>query len=272
MVIGNSLKPKVGLVVPTLGTRPEYLNQCLESIHRASAGILSPFVVLVAPREFNAAAYLSRGLVQEFIHDPGLGLAGAINEGITKMPSHVEYVNWLGDDDLLTEGSLASTALYLDKNPQTVLVFGGCDYVDGNGDFVWSNPSGQWAVPLLRIGPDLIPQPGSLFRKSSFLEVGQLDFSYSWAFDFDLFIKLSKIGKVRHLPLVLACFRWHPESLSVGLRKKSVAEASMVRISHLPLLLRPISWIWETPVRILTLLAGNRLSSSLKMRERDRTA
>ena len=115
---------------------------------------------------------------------------------------------------------------------------------------------------MLRFGPDLIPQPGALFRRSSFEAVGGLDSRFGWAFDFDLFIKLSKLGKARFINQTLASFRWHPQSLSVEFRKKSVAEASTVRVNHLPKALRPISFLWELPVRQATLLAGGRVTIS----------
>jgi GT2 family glycosyltransferase len=144
------------------------------------------------------------------------------------------------------------------------MVFGSCDYIDGKGHPIWTNSSGQWAVPLLRFGPDLIPQPGALFRRSTFEKVGGLRTDLGWAFDFDVLIRLSKAGKLRFINQTLAQFRWHPESLSVEHRRRSVAEASQVRVSHLPGLLRPISFIWEYPVRQATLVAGKRVTAQAK--------
>jgi GT2 family glycosyltransferase len=252
---------RVGIVVPTLGRRPDYLSQCLESIRQSTTVDTKAFVVMVAPSGFDASAFLSSGLVHKFVDDPGTGLAEAINVGFSSMPQSVEYINWLGDDDLVAPGSIDTAVTYLDTNKETVLVFGGCSYIDPNGDVLWTNKSGQFTVPLLRFGPDLIPQPGALFRKTSFDKVGGLDASFDWAFDFDLLIKLSKVGKLSYINQTLSSFRWHPESLSVEYRKKSVAEASRVRVSHLPSILRPVSFIWEIPVRIATLAAGNRVTS-----------
>jgi hypothetical protein len=109
----------------------------------------------------------------------------------------------------------------------------------------------------MRFGPDLIPQPGALFRRSSFKEVGGLSTDFSWAFDFDLFIKLSKIGKIKYINETLSKFRWHEGSLSVSGRTNSVLEASKVRVSHLPKSMRFASVIWEYPVRVSTVLAAN---------------
>lgn len=257
------MKSRVGIVVPTLGTRPSFLEECLNSIR--SAG--DAHIVLVAPKTLDPKSFLETGLIDDFVEDPNNGLAAAINAGFEKMPPSIEFMNWLGDDDLLYADAISKTAKVLEGNPAASLVFGQCDYIDSDGRLIWTNKSGSWAGPLLRVGPDLIPQPGALFRRSTFYLAGALDTQLRWAFDFDLFIKLSKLGPLIYLKTRLAKFRWHPESLSVGQRRQSVSEASKVRISHLPRLLRRVSILWETVVKVATLLAGDSLGK--KARKRD---
>ena len=251
------MSPRVGIVVPTLGKRFDYLEKCLSSIRAAG----NAHIALVANSSFDSGHLRIKGLIDSKVADDGTGLPGAINKGIESLPSSVEYINWLGDDDLLTSGSLSLTEHLLDSSPDSVMAFGACDYIDSEEDVVWKNKSGQWAVPLLRFGPDLIPQPGALFRRAAFEAVGGLRTDLGWAFDFDLFIRLSKAGTLNYIDRTLAQFRWHPESLSVEHRKKSVAEANQVRVSHLPPVLRPISFLWEYPVQQATLIAGNRLTT-----------
>lgn len=250
----------MGIIVPTLGRRTNYLKQCLESIRAAG----DAHVCLVVPKDFDFQPLISTGFVDQFVVDSAEGLSEAINKGFAELPIEIEYINWLGDDDLLAPGSLSETAQVLDSNPDTVLVYGSCDYVDPSGNVVWVNKSGQWASPLLHFGPDLIPQPGALFRRSAFEKVGGLSNLYAWAFDFDLLLNLKRVGKLRFINQTLASFRWHPESLSVEYRTNSVAEASKVRVSHLPALLRPVSCIWEHPVKKATLVAGNRVTKRSK--------
>ena len=257
------MSPKVGIVVPTLGERPDYLQQCLSSIRAAGEA----FIVLVAPATIDSSSIKSSELVDLFVEDPKSGLPQAINAGFRAMPSNIELINWLGDDDLLATGSLLKTSQALEADESLSFVFGSCDYVDPYGNVIWTNKSGQWAVPLLRFGPDLIPQPGALFRRSSFEKIGGLDSKFGWAFDFDLFIKLSKLGKGKFLNQTLASFRWHPESLSVEFRRKSVAEASAVRLAHLPRALKPIAFTWEWPVRQATLLAGGRVTATARKKQ-----
>jgi GT2 family glycosyltransferase len=258
------LNQRVGIVVPTLGERPDYLEKCLRSIRAAGEA----HILLVAPESLDTKSLKAADLIDTAITDPRNGLPAAINLGIKSLPESVELVNWLGDDDLLSPGALKTATTALDSKEDISMVFGACDYIDSRGKVVWKNSSGQWAVPLLRFGPDLIPQPGALFRRSAFNAVGGLETTFGWAFDFDLFIRLSKAGKLKYLNQTLAQFRWHPESLSVEHRKKSVAEASQVRVSHLPALLRAVSFIWEYPVRQATLIAGKRVTAKAQAKAR----
>jgi hypothetical protein len=247
---------KVGIVVPTLGSRINYLHECLMSVRRAGVA----HICVVAPVGVDLSSLFDAGLVDHVIEDPRSGLAAAIDAGLRSFPPEISFVNWIGDDDILTENSLDLTSHFLDTHPDVDLVFGSCRYIDELGRLIWTNRSGKWAIRLMRFGPCLIPQPGSLFRRTKYAEVGGLDFRYKWAFDFDLFIKISKSGKLAYLPMELAAFRWHPGSLSVGGRAGSVREASSIRRLHLPVWLRCIASIWERPVQIATQLAGRLIS------------
>ena len=247
----------VGIVVPTLGERPGYLIQSLRSIRTAG----DAHVCLVASTDFDSRTLLETGMIDQFVIDPGNGLALAIHAGISALPKEVVFINWLCDDDLLSSSSISQARKVIAEDSRIALVFGYCDYIDENGERVWSNRFGRWAALLLHFGPDLIPQPGSLIRRSHYEQVGGLNGKYKWAFDFDLYIRIKKLGRLQFVKATLSSFRWHPDSLSVQHRRRSVTEASSVRVSHLPPALRPLSILWETPVREVTFLAGLLLSS-----------
>lgn len=250
-----SEKPKIGIVIPTLGNREDYLAECI----RSARGFGNVYLIIVTPPELvEKLSYLSG--VDEIIPEIVAGLPAAINWGLQNIPESIEYVGWIGDDDLLISGAGTKSVEHLDKNLNSVMTFGICRYINENGDLIGLNDFGQLAVPLLRIGPDLIPQPGSIFRREIFDKVGQIDTRFQLAFDFDLFIRLSKVGKIKFMNFEVASFRWHSDSKSVAARKKSVLEASKVRRIHLPVLLKPVSIFWELPVIAATFLAGKWVS------------
>lgn len=250
----------IGIVVPTLGKRPALLLQSLNSIREAG----SCTIILVAPAEFDASQLIEDGLADFKLDETGATLAGAIRQGFDALAGEVRYISWLGDDDLLRPGALNLTSHFLASHPRTSAVYGACDYIDELGEVVWKNRSGSWAAPLLRVGPDLVPQPGSLFRRSSYNQTGGLRTDLGWAFDLDIFLQLARFGRLSYLPQTLAAFRWHADSLSVGQRDGSVREASQVRREFLPNWLQPISPIWEAPVRWATHRAASLVGGGKK--------
>jgi glycosyltransferase involved in cell wall biosynthesis len=248
-----------GVVVPTLGKRPEYITQCLRSIRAAG----DCEIVLVRPPESRNIDSELAVWVDKIVDDPKRGLAAAINFGISSLSSDIEFATWLGDDDRLVSGALRVASSRLLADETAVMVYGQCRYIDGENREVWLNRSGKFAAPLMLFGPQLIPQPGSLFRRRDFDAIGGLNESLKWAFDLDLFLRLQSRGKLRFIREVLAEFRWHQGSLSVGERGGSVREASQVRTVHLPRVLSTVSIVWEPLLRFVILRAGKRLSRRL---------
>ena len=261
---------KTAIIVPTLGTRPKFLVEALKSIR--SAG--ECHILIVSPRTTELKSQIERSLWDQWLEDPMQGLPAAINAGVNSLPSSVEFFNWLGDDDTLAANSLSKSSAILEHNSTYVGLFGKCQYMNENGEPIWMNKSGKFAVPLIRFGPQLIPQPGALFRLSAFNHVGGLSLHYKLAFDLDLLIKLSRIGKLLYVPLHLASFRWHSSSLSVLGRKSSVREAKEIRRLALPKFLQPFSDIWEVPLSRLIYFAGivitrlDRLKSQMEKEHR----
>ena len=249
----------VGVVVPTIGERPQYLESTLKSIREAGES----FIVLVGRKGFDGSSFQKTGLVDVYVDEDDASVPNKINQGFRALPASIEYITWIGDDDLLAPGALETAVKALNKPEKPVLVFGHCQYIDSDGNDVLVKRSGSWAVPLLRFGPQLIPQPSAFFRRGAFEKVGGLSDKFQFAFDFDLFLKLSKSGKTVFIDQILSSHRWHKTSLTYSRRWDSVKEASAVRVSNLGPVARLFSILWEVPIQLVTYSAGQLLSSGL---------
>ena len=247
----------VGVVVPTIGQRPQYIESTLRSIREAG----NTFVVLVGREDFNGKVFADSGLVDVYMDEVGSSLPNKINQGFRALPKEIEYITWVGDDDLLSPNALVKAIQVLSGPQKPVMVFGHCQYIDSAGNNVLVKRTGSWAVPLLRFGPQLIPQPSATFRRDVFDAIGGLSDRYQFAFDFDLFLQLSRSGKCVFIDHILSSHRWHKTSLTYSRRWESVREASAVRVSNLPSGIRLVSFLWEVPVVLTTYLAGEFLSS-----------
>lgn len=251
---------RVGIVIPTIFERPEYLLEAIASIRAAG----DAYILLSSPDKPDMVnKYLSL-VDQHQIEIPSGNLAAKIDHALRQLPTDCDFIGWLGDDDLLTPGSLNRAEQFLKKNHGIGLVYGSCDYINQHGDKIGQNPSGSWAKTLMHFGPFLIPQPGAVWRRSAFEEIGGIDDGYELAFDYDLFLRLSKHSEFKFLGATQACFRWHEGSLSVRRRWASVMEASKVRRASYNLTIRPFMYIWEPLVIIATRIAGSFVSSSFR--------
>ena len=246
-------------MVPTLGTRPEYLQRCLTSIANQE---VAADIVIVAPDKPDI-----REIAQRFdashLTDPG-SQTKAINLGVDSARPHHEFVNWLGDDDLLEPGSLSTVIRALDMNTKAVAAYGACRYINENDAELWISKAGPWANRILKWGPDLIPQPGMLVRTTAWHRVGGVDESFRFAFDLDLLLKLQKLGQLIDVGQVVSSFRWHADSLTVGDRSENLRESEVAKRRALSPTARKLAWIWEKPVRGATRLAAAEVARRAK--------
>lgn len=243
--------PRIGIVIPTKGDRSRYFAECATSIRRAG----NAFLCVVCPSQSIEELRTLAPDVDKWVSESGTGPADAINEGIRALPQELEYVAWLGDDDLLEPDSVESTLSEFSDGVS--FVFGQCRYIDPSGEPLFVNAAGRFATRLIRFGPNLIPQPGSVIRRSDWEKVGGLDPKLKWTFDLDLFLRLLAVGKGRHTNHVVSSFRWHADSLTAGQRRGSVKEASDVRRSHIRGPFKPLSLMWEPFMRFCILHAGS---------------
>jgi glycosyltransferase involved in cell wall biosynthesis len=224
------MTPRVLMVVPTLGERPELLSRCLDSI--TSQGVDGLDLVVVAPDSADVGDLVARH-GGRLVPDPRAGISGALNAGFDAGEDGTAYCAWIGDDDLLTPGSLQATTAALDAHPGASMVYGWCDYVDESDVRIFASRAGRLAGRILTFGPNLVPQPGSLFRYADVRAVGGLDTELKLSMDLDLFLKLRGRGRIIALPRTLACFRWHSDSSTVRSEEASAEEADLVRMSHM---------------------------------------
>lgn len=247
--------PRVLIAVPTLGTRPEYLEKCLTSI--TTQDVLAD-IMIVSPDRPDMREIAAR-FNATHLTDPG-SQTKAVNLGVGAAQPHHEFVNWLGDDDLLEPGSLTAVTAALDLNPKAVVAYGACRYIDENDAELWISKAGPWADRILKWGPDLIPQPGMLVRTTAWHQVGGLDESFRFAFDLDLLLKLQKLGQLIDVGQVVSSFRWHADSLTVGDRSENLRESEIAKRRALGPAARKFAWLWEPPVRLATRLAAREVA------------
>lgn len=247
------------VVLPTLGDRLESLKETIESVETQRRDVNLRLVVIAPPSAGEARA-LALAAGADIVDDPKAGISAAINYGLAARDGETYYA-WIGDDDLFRPGGLKALLELLTAEPAAVLAFGGCDYIDGEGQTIATNNAGALAKVLLPWGPNLIPHPGSMIRLDALERVGGFENELRYAMDLDAFLKLRHLGKFVWTRTAVSAFRWHPDSLTVSNRLASSIESESIKTRHLPRALRPISGLWNRPIRWASSFAAQRMNA-----------
>ena len=119
------------------------------------------------------------------------GQAHAINKGFALATGSI--FGWLNSDDFYLPGTLSFIAGQLDaRKPQ--LLFGNClHFVDDQERGYGSNVRREYERRDLRLA-DYIIQPSSFWTRETWLQVGILDESLHFGFDWEWFIRAMKAG------------------------------------------------------------------------------
>lgn len=247
------------VILPTLGDRIEMLVETLATVAEQRKTI-SLTLVAIMPVGAVEARELALAAGAVVVDDPKTGISSAINRGLAERQGE-RYYAWIGDDDLFRPGGLRRLQDMLDADPQAVLAYGGCDYVDPNGLTIATSNAGELAKFLLPWGPDLIPHPGTMIRLDALKAIGGFDVTLKYAMDLDAFLTLRGHGTFLSTRETVSAFRWHPDSLTVAGRLNSSREAEAVKRRHLNPVLRTLSPVWHFPWRWASSFAAKRVSA-----------
>jgi glycosyltransferase involved in cell wall biosynthesis/SAM-dependent methyltransferase len=144
-----------------------------------------------------------------FVSQRDEGQADAIATGFAR--SSGEIMAYLNSDDLLAPDALHFVALFFRDNPKIDWIYSHRCIVDDEDRVTW-----YWILPphlsFLMRRWDYIPQETCFWRRSLFEKTGNIDRSYRFAMDYDLFVRFMNHGRGLRLNRFLGAFRDHSTS------------------------------------------------------------
>lgn len=253
---------RILVVIPTLGERLDTLCRALASLQDQTD--VSVDIVLVAKtRSPELAAIADRFNARLILHTGNI--SAAVNAGFAQATEVHRYVSWLGDDDFLRPNALTQASALLELHPAAVLVYTSCDYVDINGDLIFTRSPPPKASILLQFVPGLIKQETCLFRLSAMQQVGSLNEKLKYTMDLDLLLRLRRLGPFVEADKVHAAFCWHPGSITVSNRYASLKEAQDVQYKHARGIVKMLYPLLKYPIRYLILIVNWKINRGLQL-------
>ena len=240
------------IIVATLGER-NTLKQTLKSI--ATQNITDLEVKIVIPKD--KSDYLNQIVTEvnlqnyQLIEDEGKGLSAALNQGFSAK-GDFEFFGWINDDDELTKNSLGRSINFLISNSNKNAVIGNLGYLSSKSNKIITNKVSKINLFISKIGPNIIPQPGSLIRKSAIRNQQFLNENYKYAMDLDLWLRILKNGQIGIIKESQALMNWHSDSITISNRKKASIEAFQIRYRNSQnIIIKILVVIFYIPTRIL---------------------
>jgi glycosyltransferase involved in cell wall biosynthesis len=167
------------------------------------------------------------------------GPAEAINRGFRAARGSI--LGWLNADDQYTPGAVAAAVRHLAAAPGLGAVYGQGIWIDAAGARVGPYPIRAFDRALLA-RECYVCQPACFFRRQAFEEAGGLDASLQFAFDYELWIRMSARAPFQAVPECFAASRMHPANRTLGQRRRVFMECMQVLERHFGYI--PFQWIF----------------------------
>ncbi|MEX2160791.1 MAG: glycosyltransferase family 2 protein [Anaerolineales bacterium] len=205
--------PLVSIVTPSYNQAP-YLEAAMQSVFGQDYSAIE-YIVIDGASTDGSPALIKRNApkLAYWISVPDRGQTDAINKGFAEATG--KYMAWLNADDRLQPNAVREAVEYLEAHPDVGMVYGGADYIDTTGRVVGRFPAAQTDYPRLRRGYVHIPQQATFWRADLWGRVGPLDPSFTFAMDYDLWVRLAKISQLQYVPRQWAQFRLHAGSKTI---------------------------------------------------------
>lgn len=206
-------KPLVSIVTPSF-YQAQYLEQAIRSVLAQDYPNIQYLVVDGGSND--GSVNIIREYEQEivwWVSEPDEGHADALNKGFAQAEGSI--LAWLNSDDFYYPGAVSEAVAYLEADPDVGMVYADADYIDPEGRVIGQFPAAQTDYHRMRRGYVHIPQATTFFRREIWDQIGPLDLSLFFAFDYDLWVKIASVSEVRYLPRKWAGFRLHEEGKSL---------------------------------------------------------
>lgn len=231
--------PLISIVTPCLNAR-RFIEETIESVLTQDYPRIE-YIVMDGGSTDGTLAVLERyrGRLQ-YVSSPDGGAADAINRGF--MRSSGAIFGWLNADDTYLPGAVRSAAHWLATAPEAAVVYGEGIWVDERGTAIGRYPTMAPYNPAMLARECCICQPAAFIRRQAFDAAGWLDPTLHVAFDYDLWIRLSRQSHFAAMPESLATSRMHRANKSLGQRRLMFQECMGLLRRHYGYV--PVHWVY----------------------------
>ncbi len=204
----------VTAVIPAFN-RERFIRAAIESVLRQDRPVDEIIVVDDGSSDGTARVSASFKEVRLIRRPTNGGTSIARNAGVAA--ARGDLIAWLDSDDLWLPHHCSTVVPLVEQHPAVVVGFGGVEFT-GERRGVWpvvEFPSEQPFDALQEsFERNVAPMMATVTRRSAVLAVQGFDESMACSVDFDLFLRLSRLGPFICSHTVTAHYQWHGNQIS----------------------------------------------------------
>jgi glycosyltransferase involved in cell wall biosynthesis len=216
-------KPKI-TIITTVFNGEDYLESTIQSVLNCASSIDFEYIVINDGSTDRTLEILNKyGNQLKIIDQKNIGESASVTKGFGLAKG--EFVMVLSaDDPLFTDQIFKNVFELFEQNQNLVAVYPDWNLIDSDGNVIKKIYVPDYSDKLLIGRFRTLPGPGVIIRKKAALMIGGRRSKWVYVGDYDFWLRLSRIGELRHRPQILAQWREHPNSTSV--KRKNLAMAS----------------------------------------------
>ena len=207
------MNPLVTIITPTYN-RGAFLRETVESILSQAYSPLEYIVINDGSTDDTLeilAPYTGR--IRIYSHD-NIGENPTVNRGFEL--ANGDLICVVNSDDPLLPGAVEEAVSALKDNPDAVVAYPDWNIIGPDSEVIGTNTLPECDVTTILRTFNCGLGPGAFIRRSALDVTGPRDTQYKYAGDAELWLRLALVGRLHHIPRILATHREHPDSLSVA--------------------------------------------------------
>lgn len=228
--------PRVNVLMLTCN-RPQFLSRAIQSVVDQTFEDWELIVVHDGPNEKTVEMmkqWVERDpRIRYYRREQGGNIANACNYGLSKAQG--EYVAILDDDDCwAAEGKLAKQVAFLDDNPDYAGCGAGMTLIDEDGKELMSyvKPERDEDIKRMALCANPMAHSTTMFRRSLGQAIGFYDESLAGFQDWDLWLSLSRLGKLYNFPEVFTRYTLWSGGGSFQQQRRNALSALKIVLRH----------------------------------------